>query len=193
MNAVQIELAVLEQQQSCGLARQDLATQLRTDRTTSTGYQYGLTTNATLEQLLLRRNRITSEQVNDVHFLDVINLHSPTGQIHKTRHTAHMQRKLFQVLQHLTPTRAGGRGDRQQDLLRPRFLDHLLNVLGLEHPQPGDYPIGNTAVVIDERHRTHRAPHTQGTHQLVTGSPGAINRHPGQTVITVHEWHRVVG
>jgi len=123
---------------------------------------YPFVTHTVLQQILLRRYRVTPQQVRDVHFLQVIDTHPAVGQIHEAGDTAYVQRQGFEKSENFAPTRARSRGDCEQYFLRPGFLDHPLDMFRLIYLKPGDDPHGDTAVVIDERHRLHAAPHTQG-------------------------------
>jgi len=91
MDAVEIELAVLEKQQGPRAASENLPTQLRADGATSAGHQNHLTLDTALEQILPRRHRITPEKIGYVDLLNVLDLHSPAGQVSEARHAANMQ------------------------------------------------------------------------------------------------------
>src|SRR5690606_8185309 len=101
MDTVEIELAVIEQQQRSRLTADDLPTELSPDRAPRTSHQYRLATNAALEQLHLRRHGIPPEQVGDIHFLNVFDPDLAAGQIHEVRNRTDMQRETLQVLQYL--------------------------------------------------------------------------------------------
>ncbi|MNF58708.1 hypothetical protein D3C84_402760 [compost metagenome] len=163
MDAVQIELAVLEQDQRGRRLGEDLPAQLGADRSARAGDHHHLATDAALEQLDPRRHRIASEQVGDIHLLDILDLDPPTGQVHEAWHAAYVQRKGLQRSQYLPPTPARSRGNRQQHLAGAGFLDHLLNVLGFVDLETGDGTVGDTAVVVDEGHRPHGLAHAQGS------------------------------
>ncbi|PAV69477.1 hypothetical protein WR25_25699 [Diploscapter pachys] len=96
-DAVEIELAVFEQQQQLRLERENLAGQFRSDGATRTGDHDPLPGHAALEQLTLGRYRVTSEQVGDIHFLQVVHFDPTTGQVHEPRNTAHMHRQALEV------------------------------------------------------------------------------------------------
>ncbi|MNZ99027.1 hypothetical protein D3C78_1183360 [compost metagenome] len=113
LDVVEIELAVLEQQQRLGSSPQNLPAQFRTDRTTGASDHHHLVLDATLEQLLARRNRITTQQVGDIDFLDVINLDPATGQIHEPRNAAYMQGIALQSGQNLATTNPRNRRNGQ--------------------------------------------------------------------------------
>src|SRR5690606_4826300 len=104
VNAVKIELTVLEQQQRPRLVRENLPTQFRANRTARAGDHHYFVADALLEQRLLRRHRITPEQIRDIDFLNVLNLNPTTGQVHEAGHTANMQGKMLQRLQYFAPS-----------------------------------------------------------------------------------------
>ncbi|MNZ88060.1 hypothetical protein D3C78_1069420 [compost metagenome] len=55
---------------------------------------------------------------------------------------------------------------------------------GFVHLEPGDDPVSDAIVVVDEGHRPHRLAHAQRRDQLVAGRAGAVDGHPRQTVVT---------
>ena len=56
------------------------------------------------EQFPLGRNRVTSQQVGNIHLLDIIDLNPSAGEIHKSRNTTNMQRKALQKPQDFPAT-----------------------------------------------------------------------------------------
>ncbi|MNZ53187.1 hypothetical protein D3C78_710580 [compost metagenome] len=183
LDAVQVEFRMLEEDQRGRLARQDLPAQLGTDRTTGAGHHHHLAADAALEQLALRFHRVAAEQVGDIHLLQVGDLDPAVGQIHEARHRAHMHRQRLEHLENLAAAGARGGRNRQENLLRPGFLEHPLDMPRAVHRQPGNHPLGQVAVIVDEGHRTHGAVHAQRLGQLVAGDAGAVDRHPRLAVI----------
>ncbi|MNC16246.1 hypothetical protein D3C75_640950 [compost metagenome] len=96
-----------------------------------------------------------------------------------------MQREAFEKPENLATASTVGRWNGEENFLRARVVDHLLNMLGLVHLQSGDHPVGNPAIVIDKRHRTHGAPHPQGSNQLVTGCPRTVNGDFRQAIVPI--------
>ncbi|MNN64219.1 hypothetical protein D3C81_1796500 [compost metagenome] len=86
---------MVKQQQRGGTQGKNLSAKLSTDRTTGTGHHDHLAFDATFQQIRLRRHRIASEQIGDIHFLDVLDLHPTAGQVSEVRNAANMQRKTL--------------------------------------------------------------------------------------------------
>ncbi|MNO97536.1 hypothetical protein D3C76_892470 [compost metagenome] len=165
-------------QQQCFWTQCDyLAAQLRTNRTTRSGNHYGVTGNTALQQILLGRHGITSQQVGNVNFLNVVNFHSATGEVHKPRHATHMKRETFEKTENLPTPATRARRHSEQNFLRPSRIDHLLDVFWFVDLQPGNHPIGYARIIVDESNRTHQPTHTQRSDKLVTCSACAINRY----------------
>src|SRR3546814_12655987 len=59
----------------------------------------------------LGRYGIATEQISDIHFLDIVHLHPSTGQIREIRHATHVKRKAFQEIQNLPTTRTSRRSE----------------------------------------------------------------------------------
>ncbi|MNX75587.1 hypothetical protein D3C86_1070650 [compost metagenome] len=179
---------MVEQQQRGRLQRKDLATQLGTDRPPRAGHQNSLARDAALKQVRLRRHGVTSQQVGDVHFLDVFDLDPPTGEIGEVRHAAHVKREALEKIENLPAPRTGGRRQSQQDLLSAGLVDHLLDMLGLVNLQPGNRAIRNARIVVNECYRPHHPAHAQCRHQLIARHTGPIDGDLGQAVIATGEW-----
>ncbi|MNO46132.1 hypothetical protein D3C76_364150 [compost metagenome] len=192
-NGVQVEFAVLEQQQGAWRLPEDLAAQFGADRAAGTGHHHRLVDDAVLQQVALRRHRVAAQQVGDVHFLDVVHLDPAAGQVHEARHTAHMQRVAFQQVENFAAAAAADRGQRQQDFSGAGVVDHALQLFRLVHLQAGDHPVGNAGIVVDERNRAHGLAHAQRRHQLVTGRAGTVDGHPWQAVVAVGKGHVLHG
>ncbi|PAV69476.1 hypothetical protein WR25_25698 [Diploscapter pachys] len=59
----------------------------------------------------------------------------------------------------------------------------------LVHWQARDHPIGDTRVIVDERHGYHHPTHSQGGDQLVARCASAVDGNLGQVTGAGHEWH----
>jgi len=95
-----------------------------------------------------------------------------------------VQRVSLQIGKNLaTPRPTGGR-NRQQYFARPRVADHLIDMPGLVYLEPGDDPIGQVGVVVDESNRAHRTPHSQRRRQLIARRARAVDGYTRQAVIT---------
>src|SRR5690606_901547 len=75
VDGIERELAVLIQHQGGRLRLHDLPAQFTANRTAGAGYHYCLTADATLEQRRVRRYRVTTQQVGDIHFLQIVHFH----------------------------------------------------------------------------------------------------------------------
>ena len=65
----------------------------------------------------------------------------------------------------------------------------FLNLLAVHYalrPADDDHRFGH-GIIVDKRHRTHGAAHSQGGYELIARSPGAINGDPRQTIVTACE------
>ncbi|MCY1441403.1 hypothetical protein D9M71_577170 [compost metagenome] len=162
MNAIQVELAMLEENQRRRTAGENLPAQFRANGPARPRDHHRLPTYAVLQQLLARSHRIAAEQVGNIHFLDIVHPHPAVGQVDEAGNAAHMQRIRFQQTKDFATPGARSRRNCQQDFLRSGFLDHLLDVLGLVGSQPRNNPPGNLVIIVDERHRPHGTPSAQG-------------------------------
>ncbi len=114
------------------------------------------------EQLLARLDRVTPEEVGDVHFLDVVYPHPAVRQLDESRHASHVDRVGLEQAENFAAASARRRGNRQQHFLHAGFVDHLLDMLGLVDAQASNDTVGYLVIVIDESDRTHRATEAQG-------------------------------
>ncbi|MND74580.1 hypothetical protein D3C80_661760 [compost metagenome] len=180
LDAVQVELRMIEKDQHRGFAIEDLPAQLGTDRAASAGHHHHLASDAPLQQFGLGRHRIATEQIGDVDVLQVLDLDPTAGQIRDIRHRAHRQGIRLEHVQNLAATRTGSRWNRQQDLLGAGFLQDAFEQARRIHRQAGNHPMGQLRVIIDEGHRAPGTPHAQRMGQLVASQTGPIDRHLGQ-------------
>ncbi|MNZ65358.1 hypothetical protein D3C78_835480 [compost metagenome] len=95
---------MFEENKSDRTKHKNLPAQLRTNGTSCSGNKYRLPCDATLQQLRLRWDRVTSEQVGNIYLLNIVYFDSPTRQIHKTRNTAYMNGKTLKEVQNFTST-----------------------------------------------------------------------------------------
>jgi hypothetical protein len=71
------------------------------------GHQHALILDAVFEQFFLGRHCVAAEQVGDVDFLKIVDLHPSCGQIREIRHAAHVQREALEKAQNFPSPRAG--------------------------------------------------------------------------------------
>ncbi|MNN75070.1 hypothetical protein D3C81_1913380 [compost metagenome] len=105
MNAIQVELAVFEENQRRHTTGENLPAQFRANGPTRPRDHHRLPTYAVLQQLLAWSHRIAAEQVGNIHFLDIVHPHPAVGQVDEAGNASHMQRiRLKQAKDLTTPS-----------------------------------------------------------------------------------------
>ncbi|MCY1422605.1 hypothetical protein D9M71_382940 [compost metagenome] len=104
-----------------------------------------------------------------------------------------MERIPFQGRQNFAPTNPRRRRNCQKHFLCPGLIDQLLDMLGLVDLQASDGTSGDAVVIVDESHRPHGSPHSQGCDQLVPCRSRPIHRYPRQPIVLGREWHCMAG
>ena len=92
--------------------------------------------------------------------LEIFHLHPATCEIHEPGYRPDVQWVSLQIGKNLPTPRPAGGGNRQQYFARPRVADHLIDMPGLVYLEPGNDPIGQVAIVVDEGNRAHRTAHS---------------------------------
>ncbi|MOA09117.1 hypothetical protein D3C78_1289250 [compost metagenome] len=102
MDAIQVELAMLEENQRRRAAGEDLPAQFRANGPARPRDHHYLPAYTVLQQFLARGHWIAPEQVGDVHFLDIVHPHTTVGQVDEAGNAAHMQRIRLEQAKDLT-------------------------------------------------------------------------------------------
>ena len=76
---------MFEQQKRGRAKRENLPAQFRADRSAGARDHHCLAFDTAFEQVWLRRYRVATQQVGDIHFLDVFDLYPAAGQIGEVR------------------------------------------------------------------------------------------------------------
>ena len=115
LQVVERDLGDLEQHQPAWAVAQDLAAELRTDRTARARHHHRLVADAGREQRVVRAHRFTTEEVRDIKLADVLGTGLTGDDLGHVRQRLHMHAEGQQRREDLLTAFAGRRGDREQD------------------------------------------------------------------------------
>ena len=177
LDLVERRLGRIQQHQPARGLAQDLAHQLRADRSAGTRHQHRLGLDVAGKQLEVRRHGLAAQQVLRIDRAQVAHGDAPRCQVLHPRQRAHAHLQLLELAQGCLPLAGARARKRQQHLLDLVARDHSGHALRAVDLQAGNVLAPDRRVGVDEPHDDIVAGSAQGIHQLHAGLAGAVDQH----------------